>query len=50
MRILASDPVLRSRIGEAGRATIRDRYGPAAAVEAVERRISDIAGRVGIGP
>jgi glycosyltransferase involved in cell wall biosynthesis len=49
MGMLASDPVLRSRIGEAGRATIRERYGPAAAIEAVERRISDITGRVGIG-
>jgi glycosyltransferase involved in cell wall biosynthesis len=39
MQLLAVDPALRIRIGEAGRATIRERYSARAAVAAVRSRL-----------
>ncbi|MFZ0666857.1 MAG: glycosyltransferase family 4 protein [Acidimicrobiales bacterium] len=42
MRLLASDPELRTRIGEAGRLTIRGEYSAQAAIETVNRRLDEI--------
>ena len=39
MQLIATDPALRARIGEAGRATIRERYSARAAVETVTSRL-----------
>jgi hypothetical protein len=47
MQLLAADPILRTTIGEAGRATVRDHYSPRAAVEAVTRRLQDARALIG---
>jgi hypothetical protein len=46
MRLLSSEPSLRTSTGEAGRATIRDLYSPHAAVGAVTERLRDITARI----
>jgi len=46
MQLVAADPALRRRIGEAGRATIRNRYSPQSAVDEVVRRLVDIWARI----
>jgi glycosyltransferase involved in cell wall biosynthesis len=47
MQLLAADPVLRRRIGEAARTTIRSGYTAGAAVQAVAKRLVDIGSRFG---
>jgi glycosyltransferase involved in cell wall biosynthesis len=47
MQLIAGDPALRSRIGEAARATIREHYSARAAVAAVARRLSETKARIG---
>ena len=42
MRLVAGDPELRRRVGEAGRATIQERYSARAAIEVVTERLSEI--------
>ena len=45
MQLLAADPALRTRIGEAARATIRDHYGARSAVAAVVERLMEAEAR-----
>ena len=47
MRLLASDPDLRYKTGQAGRATIRNNYSAGAAVKAVTDRLREINARIG---
>ncbi len=48
MRLLAEDPLLRTRIGDAGRATIRGGYSADAAVRVVIDRLREINARIGL--
>lgn len=47
MKLLAADPGLRKRLGEAGRATIRERYSARPVVGVVTDRLSEIAKGIG---
>jgi glycosyltransferase involved in cell wall biosynthesis len=47
MQLIAADPAFRSRLGEAGRATIGERYSARVAVEAVSKRLRETRTLIG---